>query len=238
MTTIASNLQAVRAAIASAAGAHGRADRDIILLAVSKNFPADAIRTAYHAGQHRFAENYAQEALDKMALLKNLPLEWHFIGPIQSNKTRAIAEHFSWVHSVDRLKVAERLSAQRPEHLPPLQVCLQVNISAEASKSGVTPAQAGMLAMQIAPLPRLTLRGLMAVPAPGADVAAQRQSFAALRALRDRLNQQGLQLDTLSMGMSHDYPAAIAEGATMVRIGTAIFGNRTTHDITSNHGVS
>ena len=236
MTTIASNLQAVRAAIASAAGDHGRADRDITLLAVSKNFPADAIRAAYHAGQHRFAENYAQEALDKMAILKDLPLEWHFIGPIQSNKTRAIAEHFAWVHSMDRLKVAERLSAQRPEHLPPLQVCLQVNISDEASKSGVTPAQARMLAMQIAPLPRLTLRGLMAVPAPGQEVAAQRSAFAALRALRDRLNQQGLQLDTLSMGMSHDYPAAIAEGATMVRIGTAIFGNRTTHERTFNHG--
>ena len=233
MTTIASNLQAVRAAIASAAGGYGREDRDIKLLAVSKNFPADAIRAAYHAGQHRFAENYTQEAGDKMAALDDLPLEWHFIGPIQSNKTRAIAEHFAWVHSVDRLKVAERLSAQRPENLPPLQVCLQVNISGEASKSGVAPAQASVLAMQIAQLPRLTLRGLMAVPAPGADVAAQRSAFAALRALRDRLNQQGLQLDTLSMGMSHDYPAAIAEGATMVRIGTAIFGDRTKNEKSS-----
>ena len=230
MTTIASNLQAVRAAIASSADTHGRTDRDITLLAVSKSFPADAVRAAYHAGQHRFAENYAQEALDKMTALEDLPLEWHFIGPIQSNKTRAIAEHFAWVHSVDRLKVAERLSAQRPENLPPLQVCLQVNISGEASKSGVAPAQAGMLATRIAPLPRLRLRGLMAVPAPGADVAAQRSAFAALRALRDQLNQQGLKLDTLSMGMSHDYPAAIAEGATMVRIGTAIFGNRTSNE--------
>lgn len=237
MTTIASNLQAVRAAIASSADTHGRTDRDITLLAVSKSFPADAVRAAYHAGQHRFAENYAQEALDKMTALEDLPLEWHFIGPIQSNKTRAIAEHFAWVHSVDRLKVAERLSAQRPEHLPPLQICLQVNISGEASKSGVTQAQAGMLAMQIAPLPRLTLRGLMAVPAPGPGGDAQRPAFAALRVLRDRLNRQGLQLDTLSMGMSHDYPAAIAEGATMVRIGTAIFGNRTTRDETSNHGI-
>lgn len=237
MTTIASNLQAVRAAIASSADTHGRTDRDITLLAVSKSFPADSVRAAYHAGQHRFAENYAQEALDKMTALEDLPLEWHFIGPIQSNKTRAIAEHFAWVHSVDRLKVAERLSAQRPEHLPPLQICLQVNISGEASKSGVTPAQAGMLAMQIAPLPRLTLRGLMAVPAPGPGGDAQRPAFAALRVLRDRLNRQGLQLDTLSMGMSHDYPAAIAEGATMVRIGTAIFGNRTTRDETSNHGI-
>jgi pyridoxal phosphate enzyme (YggS family) len=236
MTTIASNLQAVRAAIASAAVDCGRADRDIELLAVSKNFPADAIRAAYHAGQHRFAENYVQEALDKMDELHDLPLEWHFIGPIQSNKTRAIAENFSWVHSVDRLKIAERLSAQRPENLPPLQVCLQVNISDEASKSGVTPAQAGELAMQIARLPRLTLRGLMAVPAPSEDVATQRTAFAALRTLRDQLNRQGMQLDTLSMGMSHDYSAAIAEGATLLRIGTAIFGNRTTHEKTFNLG--
>ncbi|NNM79024.1 MAG: YggS family pyridoxal phosphate-dependent enzyme [Gallionella sp.] len=233
MTTIASNLQAVRTAIASAAEDYGRAEHDIELLAVSKNFPANAIRAAYHAGQRRFAENYAQEALDKMTALGDLPLEWHFIGPLQSNKTRAIAEHFVWVHSVDRLKVAERLSAQRPEGLPPLQVCLQVNISDEASKSGVIPAQADELALRIALLPRLTLRGLMAIPAPGADFAAQRSAFAALRSLRDRLNQQGLQLDTLSMGMSHDYRAAIAEGATMVRIGTAIFGERTRHENSS-----
>ena len=233
MTTIASNLQAVRAAIAFAAGDCGRSEHDIKLLAVSKNFPADAIRAAYHAGQRCFAENYAQEALDKMDALDDLPLEWHFIGPLQSNKTRAIAEHFVWVHSVDRLKVAERLSAQRPTHLPPLQICLQVNISGEASKSGVTAAQAGMLAMQVALLPRLTLRGLMAIPAPGADIAAQHSAFAALRVLRDRLNRQGLQLDTLSMGMSHDYRAAIAEGATMVRIGTAIFGERTNNETAS-----
>ena len=151
---------------------------------------------------------------------------WHFIGPIQSNKTRAIAENFSWVHSVDRLKIAERLSEQRPAHLPPLQVCLQVNISGESSKSGMPPREAGALASGIAKLPNLKLRGLMAVPAPGDDFAAQRLPFAQLRQLRDRLNQQGLRLDTLSMGMSHDFPAAIAEGATMVRIGTAIFGGR------------
>ena len=226
MTTIASNLQAVRAAIATTALDSGRAVDDITLIAVSKNFTADAIRAAYHAGQHRYAENYVQEALEKMAELQDLPLEWHFIGPIQSNKTRAIAENFSWVHSVDRLKIAERLSAQRPGHMPPQQICLQVNLSGEASKSGATPAQAGELATQIARLPRLTLRGLMAVPAPDDDIVMQRTSFAALRTMRDRLNSLGLHLDTLSMGMSHDYPAAIAEGATMLRIGTAIFGNR------------
>lgn len=226
MTTIASNLQAVRAAIAAAGKDCGRAQHDITLLAVSKNFPAAAIRAAYHAGQHRYAENYLQEALDKMGELGDLPLEWHFIGPIQSNKTRAIAENFSWVHSVDRLKVAERLSAQRPAHLPPLQVCLQVNISGEASKSGVAAGQVEHLAKQIVTLPHLTLRGLMAVPAPSDDAATQHAAFAALRALRDQLQQQGLRLDTLSMGMSHDYRAAIAEGATMLRIGTAIFGAR------------
>jgi hypothetical protein len=167
-----------------------------------------------------------QEALDKIAALQDLPIEWHYIGPIQSNKTRAIAENFSWVHSVDRLKAAERLSGQRPAHLPPLQVCLQVNISMEASKSGVAPDEVNALAHTIAKLPNLKLRGLMAVPAPSDDVAAQRLSFAKLRALREQLNQQGLPLDTLSMGMSHDFAAAIAEGSTIVRIGTAIFGNR------------
>ena len=226
MTTIASNLQAMRAAIAAAATACGRSEQDIALLAVSKNFPANAIRAAYHAGQLFFAENYAQEALDKITALQDLPLEWHFIGPIQSNKTRVIAENFSWVHSVDRLKIAERLSAQRPENLPPLQICLQVNISDEASKSGVARADAPALALQIARLPHLALRGLMAVPAPSDDVATQRADFAALRQLSAHLNQQGLNLDTLSMGMSHDYPSAIAEGATLLRIGTAIFGKR------------
>ncbi len=226
MTTIASNLQVVRAAIASAAADCGRLFDDIGLLAVSKNFPAEAIRAAYHAGQYRYAENYAQEALEKINALQDLPLEWHFIGPIQSNKTRAIAENFSWVHSVDRLKIAERLSAQRPAHLPPLQICIQVNISDEASKCGVTPTETAALAMQIARLPQLALRGLMAVPAPSDNVTAQRAAFAALHKLRDGLNEAGLQLDTLSMGMSHDYPAAIAEGATLLRIGTAIFGNR------------
>jgi pyridoxal phosphate enzyme (YggS family) len=226
MTTIASNLQAVRDAIAATAAGAGRRANDVSLLAVSKTFAPDALREAYHAGQTCFAESYVQEALDKIAALQDLPIAWHFIGPIQSNKARAIAENFSWVHSVDRLKIAERLSEQRPAHLPALQVCLQVNISREASKSGVAPDETGALAHAIAKLPNLKLRGLMAVPAPVDDVVAQRLPFAQLRKLRDQLNQQGLQLDTLSMGMSHDFAAAIAEGATMVRIGTAVFGGR------------
>jgi pyridoxal phosphate enzyme (YggS family) len=230
MTIIASNLQAVRDAISAAAFEAGRPTSEIKLLAVSKAFPLDALRAAYHAGQTSFAESYVQEALDKMAALRDLPIEWHYIGPIQSNKTRTIAENFMWVHSVDRLKIAERLSEQRPAHLPPLQVCLQVNISMEPSKSGATPDEAGALAHAIAKLPNMKLRGLMAVPAPSDDVAAQRRPFAQLRGLRDQLNRQGLQLDTLSMGMSHDFAAAIAEGATIVRIGTAIFGDRNYED--------
>jgi hypothetical protein len=226
MTTIASNLQAVRDAISAAAVEAGRRADDVSLLAVSKTFAPGVLREAYRAGQDCFAESYVQEALDKIAALEDLAITWHFIGPIQSNKTRAIAENFTWVHSVDRLKTAERLSGQRPAHLPPLQVCLQVNISMEASKSGVAPDEAGELALAVAKLPGLRLRGLMAVPAPGGDVTAQRRPFAQLRELRDGLNRQGLQLDTLSMGMSHDFVAAIAEGATIVRIGTAIFGNR------------
>lgn len=233
MTTIASNLQAVRAAMTAAAAEAGRAPDDISLLAVSKTFTPDAIREACRAGQTRFAESYVQEALHKIAALHDLPIEWHYIGPIQSNKTRAIVEHFAWVHSVDRLKIAERLSAQRPAHLPPLQVCLQVNISNEASKSGVPPGEAAQLAMAIAHLPHLRLRGLMAVPEPGDDVDAQRAAFARLRELFEQLNRQGLKLDTLSMGMSHDFAAAIAEGATMVRIGSAIFGDRTYHKETT-----
>jgi pyridoxal phosphate enzyme (YggS family) len=229
MTTIASNLQAVRDAIASAAVGADRHAGDINLLAVSKTFAPDALREAYQAGQTCFAESYVQEALDKIAALQDIPIEWHYIGPIQSNKTRAIAENFAWVHSVDRLKIAERLSEQRPAHLPPLQVCLQVNISMEASKSGAVPDEVDALAHAIAKLPNLKLRGLMAVPAPSDEIAAQRLPFAKLRELRDQLNRQGLQLDTLSMGMSHDFAAAIAEGATIVRIGTAIFGDRAYH---------
>jgi len=226
MTTIASNLQAVRTAITKAAIAAGRTTDDVTLLAVSKTFPSSALRAAFQAGQTRFAENYVQEALGKIAELGDLPIEWYFIGPIQSNKTRPIAENFSWVHSVDRLMIAERLSEQRPDQLPPLQICLQVNISGERSKSGIHPDEIDALTHAIAKLPRLKLRGLMAVPAPCDDAAVQRAPFAQLRELRDKLNRQGLRLDTLSMGMSHDYAAAIAEGATMVRIGSAIFGDR------------
>ncbi len=226
MTTIASNLQAVNEAIHHAVTQAKRSQTSLKLLAVSKTFPADAVRAAYLAGQRAFAENYVQEAVDKIAALQDLPLEWHFIGPIQSNKTRLIAENFAWVHSVDRLKIAERLSAQRPLNLPPLQICLQVNISDEASKSGVFAADALPLARQLARLPNLKLRGLMAVPAASDDVAVQRAAFAKLRELRDTLTQHGIPLDTLSMGMSHDFPAAIAEGATLLRIGSAIFGNR------------
>ncbi|MCR4303878.1 MAG: YggS family pyridoxal phosphate-dependent enzyme [Gallionella sp.] len=226
MTTIASNLQAVRDAMMAAAAKAGRRAEDIRLLAVSKNFASDALREAFRAGQTCFAESYVQEGLDKIAALHDLPVEWHYIGPVQSNKTRAIASNFAWVHSVDRLKIAERLSEQRPANLPALQVCLQVNISGEASKGGISPAEASDLAHAVAKLPRLQLRGLMAIPAPGDDFAVQRMPFAQLRELRDQLNQQGLRLDTLSMGMSHDFAAAIAEGATIVRIGTAIFGGR------------
>ncbi len=227
MTTIASNLQAVRAAVAAAAIAAGRAANEVCLLAVSKTFPASAIREANCAGQTCFAESYVQEALAKIAALQDLAIEWHFIGPIQSNKTRSIAENFAWVHSVDRLKIAERLSAQRPSHLPPLQLCLQVNISDEASKSGVAPDEALALAKAIVSLPNLTLRGLMTVPAPCDEVAGQRDAFASLRKLQDEINRHGFHLDTLSMGMSHDFTAAIQEGASMVRIGSAIFGDRT-----------
>lgn len=226
MTTIASNLQAVHSAISSAATAAGRLSADICLLAVSKTFALESIREAYAAGQFRFAESYVQEALPKITTLNDLPIEWHFIGPIQGNKTRDIASQFAWVHSVDRLKIAERLSAQRPVHLPPLQVCLQVNISGEDSKSGISPSEAPDLAAAIASLPRLRLRGLMTIPAPSEDAAIQRKAFARLRELFEQLQSQGLRLDTLSMGMSQDFPAAIAEGATIVRIGSAIFGNR------------
>lgn len=224
MTTIASNLQAVRSSVLDATLAAGRHATEINVLAVSKACSADAVRAAFQCGQTRFAESYVQEALNKMAGLADLPIEWHFIGPIQSNKTRVIASNFAWVHSLDRLKIAERLSEQRPANLPPLQVCLQINISGEESKHGISPDTTLTLAQAIARLPNLRLRGLMAIPAPSATPDAQ--PFAQLRILRDQLNQHGLQLDTLSMGMSHDFTVAIAEGATMLRIGTAIFGAR------------
>ena len=223
MSTIAENIAKVGERIREAAQASGRDLDHIGLLAVSKTKPAAAVREAYAAGLRDFGENYLQEALEKQAELSELPLIWHFIGPIQSNKTKPIAEHFAWVHSVDRLKIAQRLSEQRPTDLPPLNICLQVNVSAEDSKSGCAPAELAALALAVSQLPNLRLRGLMAIPEPTDDVAAQRAAFARLRELRDGLP---LPLDTLSMGMSHDLDAAIAEGATWVRIGTALFGAR------------
>lgn len=227
MTTISANLQAVQARIAAACKAVGRAPQTVTLLAVSKTWPASDVRTAADCGQRAFGENYVQEGVDKIAALADPGLEWHFIGPLQSNKTRPVAEHFSWVHTIDRLKIAERLSAQRPEHLPPLQVCVQVNVSGETSKSGVVPQEAAALAHAVAKLPRLRLRGLMAVPEPTEDAARLAAQFGLLRDIYEELKTQGLPLDTLSMGMSHDLESAIAAGATMVRIGTAIFGART-----------
>jgi len=223
MSTIADNVLRVSARIHDAARAVQRDPARIGLLAVSKTKPAEAVREAFAAGIEAFGENYLQEALGKQAQLTDLPLTWHFIGPIQSNKTRAIAEHFAWVHSVDRLKIAQRLSEQRPADLPPLNICIQINVSGEASKSGCTPADLPALATAIAALPRLKLRGLMAIPEPTEDRAAQDAAFATVRTLQESLN---LPLDTLSMGMSHDLEAAVAQGATWVRIGTALFGAR------------
>ncbi|WAB98433.1 YggS family pyridoxal phosphate-dependent enzyme [Pseudomonas putida] len=223
MSTIADNLRALAARIDSAAKAAGRDPASLTLLAVSKTKPASAIRELHAAGVCDFGENYLQEALAKQQDLQDLPLIWHFIGPIQSNKTKAIAEHFDWVHSVDRLKIAQRLSEQRPPSLPPLNICLQVNVSGEASKSGYAPEDLPGLANAVATLPNLRLRGLMAIPEPSEDRAEQEAAFASLRQLQEGLN---LGLDTLSMGMSHDLEAAIAQGATWVRIGTALFGAR------------
>jgi hypothetical protein len=229
MTSVIGNLKTVLNRIGDACQRSGRPVDSVTLLAVSKTFPASAVRDAFDAGCRQFGENYVQEALDKIAALADLrqQITWHLIGPLQSNKTRPVAEAVDWVHSVDRLKIAQRLSEQRPAHLPPLQVCLQVNISAENSKSGVAPADVPALAQAVAALPRLTLRGLMAIPEPAADLAAQRAPHRALRELLAALNAQGLQLDTLSMGMSADLEAAIAEGASIVRVGTALFGGRT-----------
>lgn len=223
MSTIANNIAKVATRIREAAQAVARDPDEVRLLAVSKTQSAEAIRQACDAGLRDFGENYLQEALQKQAELAELPLTWHFIGPIQSNKTKQIAEHFDWIHSVDRLKIAQRLSDQRPESLPPLNICLQVNVSGEASKSGCEPQAVSELAHAIAALPRLRLRGLMAIPEPTEDPAEQRAAFARLRQLQNELD---LGLDTLSMGMSHDMEAAIAEGATWVRIGTALFGAR------------
>jgi len=210
--------------------AAGRSAQSVTLLAVSKTFGADAVRAAFAAGQRQFGENYVQEGLAKITALADLraQLEWHLIGPLQSNKTRPVAEAFDWVHSVDRLKIAERLAEQRPAPLPPLQLCLQVNVSGEASKSGVAPAEVPALAHAVAALPRerIQLRGLMAIPEPAGDFAAQRAPHRRLRELLQALNDEGLSLDTLSMGMSADLEAAVAEGATLVRVGTAVFGRR------------
>ena len=228
MTTIGDQLHQVRARIAKACAHAGRDAAHVQLLAVSKTFGPEAVRAAHAAGQHAFGENYVQEALDKIAALADLraDLEWHCIGPLQSNKTRPVAEHFDWVHSVDRLKIAERLSAQRPAHLPPLQLCLQINVDGGANKSGVPPAEAPALARAVAALPRVRLRGLMAIPEPAEGFEAQRALFAEVAALYESLRADGLALDTLSLGMSADLEAAIAAGSTMVRVGTAIFGRR------------
>ena len=223
MSTIAANLQAVMSRIARAAR---RDTAGVALLAVSKTFPADTVRECAAAGQRAFGENYLQEALEKINALAALGLEWHFIGPIQSNKTRPIAEHFHWVHSVERERVAARLNEARPAGLPPLNVCLQVNVSGEASKSGVAPQDVGALARAVSVLPRLKLRGLMAIPEPTPDSTLRRQRFALLRELQTQLIAEGLALDTLSMGMSDDLEDAIAEGSTLVRVGSAIFGSR------------
>ena len=219
--------QSLLARIRAAEQRHHRPSGSVQLLAVSKTQPSAAIAALAAVGQRRFGENYVQEALDKIAELAALDLEWHFIGPIQANKTRSIAEHFAWVHSVDRLKIAERLSAQRPAHLPPLNVCLQVNIDRGPTKHGLDEREVATVASAVATLPRLRLRGLMAIPAPAADFTAQREPLARLRTLQDLLNAAGLGLDTLSMGMSDDLEAAIAEGATLTRVGTALFGPRT-----------
>ncbi|MDI2592518.1 YggS family pyridoxal phosphate-dependent enzyme [Pseudomonas sp. N3-W] len=226
MSTIADNIARVSSRIHSATLAAQRDEHSVQLLAVSKTKPAEAVREAYAAGLRDFGENYLQEALGKQLELTDLPLIWHFIGPIQSNKTRAIAEHFDWVHSVDRLKIAQRLSEQRPADLPPLNICIQVNVSGEASKSGCTAADLPALASAISALPHIKLRGLMAIPEPTEDRAAQDAAFAAVQSLQASLN---LPLDTLSMGMSHDLESAIAQGATWVRIGTALFGTRGSH---------
>ncbi|MDR2014988.1 MAG: YggS family pyridoxal phosphate-dependent enzyme [Azoarcus sp.] len=226
MTSIAAALCAVRARIVAAARAVGRDPASVRLLAVSKTFSALDIRAAFEAGQHIFGENYAGEMSEKSSSLAGLGLEWHFIGPLQGNKTRTVAECCDWVHGIDRLKIAERLSMQRDAGRLPLQVCLQVNVSGEASKSGVTPDEAVPLAHAVAALPRLRLRGLMCVPEPSEDQSLLRRRFALLRNLCERLRTERLQLDTLSMGMSHDLETAIAEGATIVRVGTAIFGER------------
>lgn len=219
-------LESVRARLAQALAAAGRAPEAAQLVAVSKTVPAERLREVFACGQRAFGESYVQEALAKQEALADLAIDWHFIGPLQSNKTRPVAERFAWVHSLDRLRIAERLSAQRPAALPPLNVCIQVNIDREPTKSGVAPEEVSALAHAVARLPRLALRGLMAIPAPATDPATQREAFRRVRALFEQLRAEGLALDTLSMGMSDDLEAAVLEGATLVRVGSAIFGAR------------
>ena len=226
MTMIADNLQRIHDRIAQACQASDRLPTSVGLLAVSKTFGPDAVVQAHAAGQTAFGENYIQEAVDKITALTHLPLQWHCIGPIQSNKTRLVATHFDWVHTVDRLKIAQRLSEQRPAHLPPLQVCIQVNVDGGPTKSGVAPAEALALAREVATLPRLQVRGLMCIPEIAPDFVAACVVFARARAIFDQINSTGMTLDTLSMGMSADLEAAIASGSTLVRVGSAIFGER------------
>tara|TARA_R110002110_G_scaffold205066_7_gene416962 strand:+ start:88807 stop:89499 length:693 start_codon:yes stop_codon:yes gene_type:complete len=223
---LSDNITKLLERVGLAAEKYDRKTQDILLLAVSKTRPASDIQKAYDCGLTAFGESYLQEAIDKIEQLQNLPLNWHFIGPIQSNKTRAIAGHFDWVHSVDRLKIAQRLNDQRPATLPPLQVCLQVNVSGESSKSGVDPRALAQLAQEVRQLPNLCLRGLMAIPQASDEFEHQRRAFAELRHLFDELRADNPDLDTLSMGMSGDLEAAIAEGATIIRVGTALFGPR------------
>ena len=225
-TSVSANLAQVRKRIELACQAAGRASDTVKLLAVSKTMPAQAVREAYAAGQLAFGENYIQEGVDKIAALGDLPLEWHCIGPIQSNKTKLVAENFAWVHSIDRLKIAERLSAQRPAHLTPLQVCLQVNVDGGSNKSGVAPEDLLALAQDVAKLPHLQLRGIMTIPEPAETEAEARAVHQQAKRLLDHLKTAGLTLDTLSMGMTADLEAAVAEGSTCVRVGTAIFGAR------------
>jgi pyridoxal phosphate enzyme (YggS family) len=226
MTTIAANLQKVRDRFAAGWAAAQRNPQEVTLLAVSKTFGADAVQAAAEAGQRAFGENYIQEAVEKMALLSHLPLKWHCIGPIQSNKTRLVAGHFDWAHTVDRLKIAQRLSEQRPEQLPALNVCIQVNIDGGPNKAGVPPQEALALAQAVARLPRLSLRGIMTIPEPAEDPTMQKAVHLRARALFDELRGAGLPVDTLSMGMTADLESAVAAGTTLVRVGTAIFGGR------------
>ncbi len=234
MSSIADNISATLTRIRDAEQQAGRLPASVTLLAVSKTKPAQQLRQAYSAGQRHFGENYLQDALPKIEQLADLDICWHFIGPLQSNKSRAVAEHFDWFHSLDRFKIAQRLSEQRPAPLAPLNVCIQINISAEASKSGVVPEQAAALVKQVQELQGLCLRGLMAIPAASLDAAGQHQAFAQMRVLFDTLKPLAPQMDTLSMGMSDDLEVAVAQGSTLVRIGTAIFGARASSALTYN----